>query len=523
MKRRAICLLLMAAVLIPTWSAMGAVYINCTDLGNGVIQLSYDFSEEEVRVRAFSLDVRVSDGIIVAATEFNPYYNIYPGSIIIDEYGEVTDYGSPICPPTHPGTLPGLGTYGVTIEMGSLYNGEANAPPPTGVLLAFAVTEQCNITMQENAMRGGVVMEDPEFHPPVYLCSLQGVLPAEPNGYGGGCGTPADPYLIFDANQLNAIGATAGHWHKHFRLMADIDLGVLSAADFNIIGPDRSTGFRGTFDGNKHNISNFRYSSDYPDGAALFGRVDYASTEIKDLDLINPNVNVAAGDNVGALAGFLRSGTIARCSAKGGIVIGRRCVGGLVGRNYLGAIENCYAATDVVGDANVGGLVGRTYADISNCYSTGSVWEYADLVGGFAGFNKGNILTSFWDVWTSGQTDATGGTGGSAVTDVTGKSTAEMKVESTFTTAGWDFEGESSNGTEDIWTICEGESYPKLVRKRLAGDFVGRDGVNAADFAFFADCWMKDTCECLPADITGNGLVDAHDLQDLAQNWLAGL
>jgi hypothetical protein len=38
-----------------------------------------------------------------------------------------------------------------------------------------------------------------------------------------------------------------------------------------------------------------------------------------------------------------------------------------------------------------------------------------------------------------------------------------MKTLSTFTSAGWDFVGETANGTEDIWTICEGVNYPKFV------------------------------------------------------------
>jgi hypothetical protein len=36
----------------------------------------------------------------------------------------------------------------------------------------------------------------------------------------------------------------------------------------------------------------------------------------------------------------------------------------------------------------------------------------------------------------------------------------EMKQAGSFT--GWDFVGESINGTEDIWTICEGRDYPHL-------------------------------------------------------------
>jgi len=41
----------------------------------------------------------------------------------------------------------------------------------------------------------------------------------------------------------------------------------------------------------------------------------------------------------------------------------------------------------------------------------------------------------------------------STCNNANGKTTAEMQMESTFTDAGWDFIGESVNGTEDIWWI----------------------------------------------------------------------
>ncbi len=57
--------------------------------------------------------------------------------------------------------------------------------------------------------------------------------------YGGGGGTPEDPYLIYTAEQMNAIGADA-NWpndlYKCFRLMADIYLGQFTVEEYNIIG-----------------------------------------------------------------------------------------------------------------------------------------------------------------------------------------------------------------------------------------------------------------------------------------------
>ncbi len=67
----------------------------------------------------------------------------------------------------------------------------------------------------------------------IAVCFLS--FPAQAQ-YGGGNGEPNDPYLIYTAEQMNAIGADANDWDKHFRLMADIDLAAYTGTDFNIIG-----------------------------------------------------------------------------------------------------------------------------------------------------------------------------------------------------------------------------------------------------------------------------------------------
>ncbi len=58
-----------------------------------------------------------------------------------------------------------------------------------------------------------------------------------------------------------------------------------------------------------------------------------------------------------------------------------------------------------------------------------------------------------WDAQISGQATSAGGTG---------KTTSEMQTAKTFLDAGWDFVGETTNGTEDIWWINEGKDYPRL-------------------------------------------------------------
>jgi hypothetical protein len=265
-------------------------------------------------------------------------------------------------------------------------------------------------------------------------------------GFSGGSGTNDDPYLISTANGLNSIGHNPRLMEAHFKLINDIDL---SSIDFFIIG-NRPSPFNGIFDGNGHTVSNFSYTSPNADRIGLFGDVSGQNAKIKNLGLIDPNVDADSREYVGSLVGRLYKGTITNCYAEGGSVAGGWSVGGLVGFNS-GTITNCYATGSVSGNSFVGGLVGYiNNGTITNCYSVGSVpgdWR----VGGLVGYNyKGATTNSFWDTETSGQTTSAGGWG---------KTTAAMQTESTFRY--WDFVGETFNGIEDIWFIPQ-QDYPHL-------------------------------------------------------------
>jgi hypothetical protein len=406
--------------------------------------------------------------------------------------------------------------------------------------------------------------------------------------YGGGTGEPNNPYLIYTAEQMNAIGLHEDDWDKHFKLMANVDLldfdGKEGRPPFNMIAPDTNMAkirfqgtpfpFTGVFDGNGYTISNFFYINTERDYAiGLFGCVEEENAEIKNLGLIDPNVDAGTANYVGSLVGWLRWGTITNCYVEGGSVSGDYSVGGIAGYNSgtiincyangsvmgncyvggmvgfnLGRITNCCASSVVIGNKNVGGMVGRhgrydslspwspdlgrtdkiyLFPDlgrrdkISNCYSTGDVLG-GDRVGGLAGEQtpnstitncystgsvSGNVLigglvgamappplividlwgitpdtisdfystaditvdggvgqpviigfipdvNNFWDTETSGQHTSARGIG---------KTTAEMQTASTFLEAGWDFVGETANGTEDVWWILEGQDYPRLI------------------------------------------------------------
>ncbi len=326
-----------------------------------------------------------------------------------------------------------------------------------------------------------------------------------------------DPYLIYTAEQMNAIGLYEEDWDMHFKLMADIDLSSYAGTDFNIIGyyGTYKIQFTGVFDGSGHKISNFSYTSTDTSSAGLFG---FVSGVIRDLALIDPNIDAGTGSGVGSLVGLLSDdGTIYNCYAEGGSVSGNENVGGLVGENNYCTITNCYSTASVSGGDTVGGLVGWNEGTITNCYSVGRVTGTTD-VGGLVGINSGQVTGSFWDIQTSEQSTSGGGTG---------KTTSEMQIESTFTDAGWDFVGESVNGTEDIWSICEGTNYPRFLWQITAVDFVCPDGITTADYLFFLEHWLDDNCDsgndyCDGTDLDFSGKVDVNDLAIFFENWPAG-
>jgi hypothetical protein len=303
--------------------------------------------------------------------------------------------------------------------------------------------------------------------------------------YGGGTGEPNDPYLIYTAEHLNAIGVEPNDWDKHFKLMEDINLSHYAPDDFNIIGVAWNNIFTGVFDGNGRTIRNFTHHQNGQRHAGLFGWVDDPNAEIRNIGLIDPNVQNGPGvHSTGSLVGFLWRGTLRNCYVIGGraagyesvgilagynnghiiecysegTAVGTLVVGGLVGSNH-GHIVNSYSIGEVLGDCDVGGLAGYNAGIISDCYSAGPV-DGNDNVGGFlgrsmgSGRNFGSVERGcFWNMATSGRRISAG---------ATGKTTAEMQMASTFLDAGWDFVEETASGTDDIWWILEGQSYPRL-------------------------------------------------------------
>ncbi len=171
----------------------------------------------------------------------------------------------------------------------------------------------------------------------------------------------------------------------------------------------------------------------------------------------------ATGLNAGGFVNSLANSSLQRCFAAGDVIAtGGGHKGGLVGRADGAQITDCFAEGAVDGGAGgvAGGLIGRLWnqSTIKNTYSVSSVTGSGATLGAFLGSDDGTgstIYGSFFDadVVTAGLPAV--GEGTPAVSDVTGKTTAEMQSKATFDAAGWNF--------THVWSLDGSPTgYPQL-------------------------------------------------------------
>ena len=197
-------------------------------------------------------------------------------------------------------------------------------------------------------------------------------------------------------------------------LGADIDL---SGCDW--IPLDKDGYFAGTFDGNRHTISNMSVTAaDSYGQAGLFGTLYYGT--VQNLTVTGAiNLENCSGDlYAGGIVGWYLGGTIKNCTNRVNIVInggaGTMSIGGIAGSGDSTEINNCLNMGSItVANANegstcyMGGIVG-VGAKINTCWNTGTV-KITDSVGtSYAGgitgqngkmivvncYNDGNVIGS---------------------------------------------------------------------------------------------------------------------------------
>ena len=398
---------------------------------------------------------------------------------------------------------------------------------------------------------------------------------------GSGDGTEGTPYLIEDLDDFDAFSDpnnAATYWvvDVHTKLMTDI----------NLTGRTYTTAviahMYGVFDGNHFTISNLTIDTKGEDNSflGLFGMLESftEAAELKNLGLVNAIIK--GGDNsdyVGGLCGKLLWSNITNChfigSVRGGNNVGGLCgvngasylencfansivngisdsVGGLCGSNFRGNIINCYAISNVSGNNYVGGLCGDSSgrspytASIKNSYATGTV-SGNSYVGGLCGNSGQEIyyasITNSYSTCTVSGNDYVGGLCGDD--DITTISNSyflydagpdngygiplddpNMMIQSNFTN--WDFLGEPTNGSNDIWRMCADDvDYPRLSSEFAQnGNFACEDGVDIFDLQALAEHWLlteitNPTEFNYACDANGDGVIDLVDFSVLGENW----
>ncbi|MEI6750414.1 MAG: choice-of-anchor Q domain-containing protein, partial [Bacteroidota bacterium] len=276
--------------------------------------------------------------------------------------------------------------------------------------------------------------------------------------FDDGDGTSSDPYLVSTAAQLNDV---RNYLSSYFLQTADIDLSAYSTDPGWVPIGDATTKFTGSYDGGGHKIKKLYINRTGVQYQGLFGYT--SSATIKNLGV---EVNIYSNTtNVGGLAGYAKATNISKCYTKGSI-IGYNYTAGLIGQavgspafsqglngpeSVLMTLTDCYSRASVSGNYYVGGIIGdASQITFTNCYATGDVYSsQATTKGGLVGrsLSTGTVTSCYWDTETSGLAVSAIGTG---------KTTAEMKTQATFTN--WNF-----SVSPIIWNIdSDNSGYPHL-------------------------------------------------------------
>jgi len=254
--------------------------------------------------------------------------------------------------------------------------------------------------------------------------------------------------LISTPAQLQAM---SNNLKESYELANDIDM---TGFDWTPIGyydgVTFKSGFEGNLDGKGFKVKNLTISKSKGMYLGLFGQAFYGT--IQNVGLENVNINGSNCRLVGSLVAYSYLGTYKNCYVKDGSTTGQDATGGLFGSTIEATIDNCFSDVDVNINSSLygGGFIGNadTQTVISNSYSKGKVtylttspWNnYSGFVGYVRdGADTPTFSNCYWDTKTSLQPNVAkiGNPQTTNVTGLTGKTTAQMKTQSTY--VGWDF------------------------------------------------------------------------------------
>ena len=215
---------------------------------NGLAVVKYECTAGEV-ARAFALDISVDQGQIIGISDFfrgqgtigANGYGIFPASFR-DNFntGSGTNINwaasgyTPLADVTDnpAGTLPGLNSSGVTLELGGLWDPSVPEamPSASGTLCALQLSRAARVSVAANAARGGIVSAFPNsVITPVFVGAVVGpaVLSAVlQNGL---------MTIVFQGGELQSAVSLAGPW---------LDTGDTSGNHIEGLGPEKARFFR---------------------------------------------------------------------------------------------------------------------------------------------------------------------------------------------------------------------------------------------------------------------------------------
>ena len=174
------------------------------------------------------------------------------------------------------------------------------------------------------------------------------------------------------------------------------------------------------------------------------------------------NVSKSTGGNrTGGFIGIVEAGTVSKCYASGNVTTANQG-GGFVGNSYTCTFSDCYAVGNVNSTASdgKGSFAGfaQSGTTFTRCYGAGVLSGYVGgWSGGWSGYTTDATFNNcFFDQTTTGYANAFGYASNNTGSP-TATTTANMKTQTTFSSAGWDF--------TSTWAIAGGvnNGYPTLI------------------------------------------------------------
>jgi len=279
-----------------------------------------------------------------------------------------------------------------------------------------------------------------------------------------------------------------GHIHERFNgsyygsgyTISGLHIDETNDMDSYAYRTDKGTGLFGTVDTSAHlfniNLEESDYTINLSSGGLLCGK-NFGLVE-----QCNVKGKIVSNSIIGGFIG-MNNGIVISCEAQVGILSTygieapdqeplQYTSGGFIGTNN-GSIERSISNSMIEANWDCAMFVGINFGKIENCYTKANNVEYGFGSGGNTTINCYSIGKSlyhgfgyggtgcFWDIETTGysedEEDIREG--------ITGLSSAEMKKAHHYINAGWDFVGETTNGTNDIWVIHPryNNGYPFLA------------------------------------------------------------